>query len=89
MYVISLIKVLEVERLGFRLLENSIATLLLFVYCVHIACCCIRLLVYSLFSLILVVVGLLGTSFMYLLAWLLLIVLIINDITLLSINIHR
>ena len=32
----SLMKVLEIERSLIRLLENSIATLLLFVYCVHI-----------------------------------------------------
>ena len=43
-------KVLKVERLALRLFENSIATTLLFVYRVHCACCCVRLLVYPLLS---------------------------------------
>ena len=43
-------KMLEVERQALRLLENSIATRLLFVYCVHSVCGCVRILVYLFFS---------------------------------------
>ena len=49
--VISLMKVIEVKRSGLRLFDNSIATTFLFVYCVHSACDCIRILVYPFFSL--------------------------------------
>ena len=48
--VISLMKVLEVECTGLCLIKNSIATTLLFVYCVHSAYCCVRILVYPIFS---------------------------------------
>ena len=46
----SLIKVLEVECSRHLPLGNSIAFSLIFVYWVHTACCCVRLLVYPLLS---------------------------------------
>ena len=49
--VISLMKVIEVKRSGLRLLENSIAITCFFVYCVHSACGCFRILVYPFFFL--------------------------------------
>ena len=48
--MISLMKILEVERSELHLLENSIATILLFMYCVNSACGCVRILVYPFFS---------------------------------------
>ena len=48
-HVNSLTNILEVECLCFRFLENSIATKLLLMCFVHIACCCVRLLVYPYF----------------------------------------
>ena len=59
--VISLMKVLEVERSGLCFIEISIATTFLFMDCAHSACGCFHIL-YIQFSLLFVVVGLLGTS---------------------------
>ena len=65
----QLTNVLEEECLCSRFLENSIVTTLLFVYCVHIVVSAFVYLSMSC-SVMLVVVGLLGTSWMYLLVWL-------------------
>ena len=43
--VVSLMKVLAVERSRLRLLENSICDNILFVYCVHRACGCVGIFV--------------------------------------------
>ena len=61
----SLVTVLRVECSRFWLLDNYIATLLLFVYCVHIACCCVlaHLSIPFSFTLIHDVVGLLVNEF--------------------------
>ena len=49
----SLMKILELECSCIRLLENSIATSLLFVYCAHIVCCCVLIYLSIPFSLML------------------------------------
>ena len=67
-----------VEHSCFRFLKSSIATPFLFVYCVHIASCCVRLrcilVIYLFHTHTDVIVGLLITTSMYILMWLLFIV---------------
>ena len=65
LYVNSLMNILEVECSCSKFFENSIATSLLFVYFIYIACCCVHLLVYPLFFHT-DVVGFLVTNSLYL-----------------------
>ena len=67
MQVISVINVLEAKHSRLRLLEHSIAITFLFVFCAHIACGCVRILVYPFFSHT-VVVSLLVIDSIYVLA---------------------
>ena len=64
--VISLMKVLEVERSGLCLLENSIVTTFMFVHCVHkLFLSCLLLLVYLCNKLVVFSGVVVGVAFVY------------------------